>query len=128
MTVSGRLSPVEREARTILETEGYRVTPMRPCFVSRYKPVNLMAMRMPDELIYIKLRQTARLPDDPAALAEFCRDDSRLLRTLFPLDTEVFRLKKEIWVRPLSGGFCCFEILPDGMHAVTHDRSHKSTH
>ncbi|MFA4859749.1 hypothetical protein [Methanoregula sp.] len=120
MTRLTRLSPAEREARNILVSEGYRVLPARRCFVSRYKPVNLIGMRGPYEMIYLRLKYIAGIPDDPAALADFCREEGESLRTLFPLETGFIRLHREIWVRPRSGGFCCFEIQPDGMMAVTH--------
>jgi len=125
---NGRLSPVEREALRILVTEGYRVVPMRSCFVSRYKPVNLMGMKGADEMIYLKLKNIARIPDDPGALEEFCRDDCQTIRTLFPVETGYIRLHRELWVRPRAGSFCCFEVLPDGMRVVTRGRIQTSTH
>nr|WP_319376579.1 hypothetical protein [uncultured Methanoregula sp.] len=118
MTGTVRLSPVEREACTILENEGYRVMPMRSCFASRYKPVNLMARREPGELVYLKLRQIARLPDNPGTREEFCREEARLLRTFFPLETEGVKLRKEIWVQFPEGGFWCFEIQANGIKAL----------
>jgi hypothetical protein len=118
MTGSVRLSPVEREACTILENEGYRVMPMRSCFASRYKPVNLMAQRISGEVLYLKLRQISQLPDNPRTREEFCREDARLLRTFFPLETEGIKLIKEIWVRFPDEGFCCFEILANGIKAL----------
>ena len=115
-----RLSPAEREARNILVSEGYRVLPMRPCFVSRHKPVNLIGMRGPYEMIYLRLKYLARIPDDPATLAGCCREEEEILRTLFSLETGFIRLHREIWVRPRSGGFCCFEVLQDRMSGVIH--------
>jgi hypothetical protein len=118
MTGSVRPSPVERKARAILLAEGYQVIPMRPCFVSRYKPVNMMAWKGPGELLYLKLKQIARLPDNPETHEGFCREDARLLRTFFPLETEGIKLRKEIWVQFPEGGFCCFEILANGIKAL----------
>ena len=120
MTPSPRLSPAEREARNILVSEGFRVLPMRSCFVSRHKPVNLIGMRGQYEMIYLRLKYLARIPDDPATLADCCREEGEILRYLFPLGTGFIRLHREIWIRPRSGGFCCFEVLPDRLIAVTH--------
>ena len=125
MTASTRLSPAEREARTILVSEGYRVLPMRSCFVSRHKPVNLIGMRGPYEMIYLRLKYIARIPDDPATIADCCRVEGEILRDRFPLETGFIRLHREIWLRPRSGGFCCFKILHDGMSMVTHGQIDK---
>lgn len=118
MTRTPRLSPAERDARNLLENEGYRVMPMRSCFVSRYKPVNLMARRGPDVLVYLKLSQIARLPDCHEIREEIFSEDAWCLRTFFPLDPGAIKLRKEIWVPSPSGGFSCFEILPDRIREV----------
>jgi hypothetical protein len=115
-----RLSPIEREAKGLLEANGYSVIPMLPCFATRHKPAHLMALRNSTELLYLKLKQTKRLLADIPATSQFCHNDALLLRRLFPLGSKTTALHREIWIQQNTGRFTCFEVLADGLREVFH--------
>lgn len=115
-----RLSPVERAARSLLEAKGYAVVPMIQCFAGRYKPVHLMALRNTTELLYLKLKKTARPLPDIHAVEQFCHEDAMILRRLFPLKPETTALHLEIWILQDAGRFTCFEVLANGIREVSH--------
>jgi hypothetical protein len=114
-----RLSPIERAAMVLLEEKGYAVMPMLPCFPTPHKPAHLMARRNPNELVYLKLRQTTRSLTGIPATEEFCHNDALLLRRLFPLGSKTIILHLEIWIRN-NGRFTCLEVLVEGIQEVSH--------
>jgi len=105
-----RLSALERKAKVLLEKEGYSVTPMQHCFITRYKPVNLMARRNRREMLYLKLKETVRSRMDPASAEEFCKDDILIFSRLFPVATEPVDLRFAIWILHEESGFSCYEV------------------
>ena len=115
-----RISPIERAAKSQLEAEGYAVVPMIPCFATRYTPAHLMAVRNTTELLYLKLKGTARLLVDITAIEQFCHNDALLLRRLFPLNRGKTALHLEIWILQDTGRFSCYEVLADGVQEVFH--------
>lgn len=115
-----RLSAIERAAKVQLEAVGYTVVPMKPCFATRSRPVHLMAWRDTGGLIYLKLKVTARPLPDSIAVEQFCRDDARLLRRLFPLSPGPVALHLEIWILPDTGRFACYEVMADKIQEVFH--------
>ena len=120
MTGIMRLSAIERAAKIRLEAEGYAVVPMRQCFVSRNKPVHLMALRNTTQLLYLKLKKTLRPLPDVAAVERFCLDDILILRRLFPLSPGSISLCFEIWILRDTGSFACYEVFAEGIREVSH--------
>ncbi|MDO9326810.1 MAG: hypothetical protein Q7T80_17820 [Methanoregula sp.] len=120
MTGVIRLSPIERAAKSELESKGYAVMPMIPCFATRYKPVHLMAERNATELLYLKLKEIVRPQTDIMAIRQFCYNDAMLLRRLFPLNGGWITLHLEIWIRDTTGRFTCFEVLAEEIREVSH--------
>lgn len=112
-----RLSAIERKAKSLLEKDGYAVSPMRHCFITRYKPVNLMARRNRRELLYLRLRETTRPLSAPADVGDFCRDDLLLFRRLFPVRPVYVTLRFAIWILQKGSGFCCYEICGEEISA-----------
>jgi len=120
MKKAARLSPIERAAKSLLEEKGFAVVPMRPCFPSHQKPAHLMALRITTELLYLKLKQTARPLTGIPATVEFCHTDAQLLRKLFPLRTATAAPHREIWIQNSTGRFTCLEVLDEGIREVSH--------
>jgi len=120
MMTAVRPSPIEREAMSLLIAKGFAVMPMRPCFPTRHKPAHLMARRTMSELLYLKLKQTARPLAGIPATEKFCLNDARLLRQLFPLGSKTTILHLEIWIRDDAGRFTCLEVLAVGLREVSH--------
>jgi hypothetical protein len=118
MTRQVRLSAIERKAKILLEKEGYAVTPMRQCFITRYKPVNLMARRNRREMLYLKLKKTGHLLKEGVEVAAFCKDDIILIRRLFPVRTGPVDLHFGIWIL-LGSGFKCYEISGEELQSVS---------
>jgi hypothetical protein len=110
MTRQVRLSAIERKAKGLLEKESYAVTPMRHCFITRYKPVNLMARRNQRELLYLKLRVTGLPLKDAAEVETFCEDDILIFHRLFPVRAGPVDLRFAIWILHEGSGFSRYEV------------------
>jgi hypothetical protein len=120
MKTTVRFSPIERAAASLLEEKGFSVVPMRPCFPTHHKPAHLMALRITTELLYLKLKQTARPLTGIPATEAFCHDDAKLLRKLFPLRAATGAPHLEIWIQNSTGRFTCLEVLDEGIREVSH--------
>jgi hypothetical protein len=120
MTATHRLSPIERAAKSQLEATGYTVVPMIPCFPNRHKPAHLMAYRNTTGLLYLKLKETPRKLADIAAIEQFCHNDVRVFRQLFPLNRGKTALHLEIWILKDTGRFSCYEVLANELREVFH--------
>ena len=120
MKTTVRFSPIERAAASLLEEQGFAVMPMLPCFPTRHKPAHLMALRITTELLYLKLKQTARPLAGIPATEAFCHEDAKLLRRFFPLRTGTAAPRLEIWIKNASGHFTSLEVLDDGIRQVSH--------